>query len=365
MRSALFRRFVVVLALTGGLLPAVPAGSEPADTGGAVPGVTAAGYRVRYLVPPNPLNSTEGMVLDGQGGLFICQALFNRVVRLDLASGQITRIANESDAEPLQAPDDIALGPDGNLYVANLFGRNVTRISPDGEERTVVGSNLGDGGTGTNGIAFNAQGRLFATDLSFSDPSHPGGLWEVDPAGVKPPVPIVRPLPTPEGFAFGPDGLAYIPEMFAGRIDVVDVDARTVRTLVDGFGYLVSLDFDREGRLVVLETDTGKVWRVDRTTGARTFLAQGAPGLDNVVVFPDGTIWVTNFAQGNVRRVNEAQGVLEPVFPERPLTLPFSLSEAPDGSLIVGDFTAVSRVQAGESTRLSRLLVSDLQLLTP
>ena len=84
----------------------------------------------------------------------------------------------------------------------------VTRISPDGRQRKVVGSNLGDGGTGTNGIAFNAQGRLFASDLSFADPSHPGGLWELDPEGVRPPVPLIRPLPTPEGFGFGPDGLA-------------------------------------------------------------------------------------------------------------------------------------------------------------
>ncbi|HKN38784.1 MAG TPA: hypothetical protein VJ456_06725, partial [Acidimicrobiia bacterium] len=213
-------------------------------------------------------------------------------------------------------------------------------------------------------------------------PSHPGGLWEVDPAGVKPPVPILRNLPTPEGFGFGPDGLAYIPEMFAGRIDVVDVDARTVRPLVDGFGYLVALKVDGQGRLVTMETDTGKVWRVDRTTGARRFVAQGPPGLDNLVVAADGTIYVTNFVQGNVWRVDEARQVMVPLLPESPLALPFSLSEAPDGALVVGDFTAVTRLTGGGSgsggpvraDRLSRLLVDvgaasspakQFQLLTP
>ncbi|HEV7536066.1 MAG TPA: hypothetical protein VGP90_10555, partial [Acidimicrobiia bacterium] len=325
------------------------------------------------------LQQTDGMALDGHGGLFVTQALSNRVVRLDLASHTITPIADEPDADAVHVPDDVALGPDGHLYVTAMFDRAVVRMTTDGKDRKVVGANLGDGSALTNGIAFNAQGRLFASDLSFADPSHPGGLWEVDPAGVKPPVPILRNLPTPEGFGFGPDGLAYIPEMFAGRIDVVDVDARTVRPLVDGFGYLVALKVDGQGRLVTMESDTGKVWRVDRTTGARTFVAQGPPGSDNLVVAADGTIYVTNFAEGNVWRADEARGVLVPLLPERPLALPFSLSEAPDGALVVGDFSAVTRLTGagtpgGRPDRLSRLLVDvgaasspakRLQLLTP
>ena len=377
MRSAWSRVVTAVLGL--GAVAVAP----PGPAGGSVAtGVVAPGYRATYLVPPAPLQQTDGMALDGQGGVWVTQALSNRVVHLDLGTGAITRIADEPDADPVHVPDDIALGPDGSLYVTAMFDRAVVRMTKDGRDRTVVGSNLGDGSALTNGIAFNAQGRLFATDLSFADPSHPGGLWEVDPAGVKPPVPILRNLPTPEGFGFGPDGLAYIPEMFAGRIDVVDVDARTVRPLVDGFGYLVALKVDGQGRLVTMETDTGKVWRVDRTTGARRFVAQGPPGLDNLVVAADGTIYVTNFVQGNVWRVDEARQVMVPLLPESPLALPFSLSEAPDGALVVGDFTAVTRLTGGGSgsggpvraDRLSRLLVDvgaasspakQFQLLTP
>jgi sugar lactone lactonase YvrE len=356
-------RLLVAWAIVATVVVPAPAGAR-AD----VAGVRAPGCGVRYLVPPNHgLNQTDGMALDGKGGLYVTQALYNRVVHIDLAHPEkVTVIADGTDPEPLQVPDDVALGPDGNLYVTELLGRKVTRISPDGKQRKVVGSNLGDGGTGTNGIAFNAQGRLFASDLSFADPSHPGGLWEVDPEGVKAPVPLIRPLPTPEGFGFGPDGLAYVPQMFDGRIDVIDVDARrVVRTLVDGFGYLVALKVDRTGNLLTMETDTGKVWRVDRQTGARTLVAQGPRGLDNLVEDGDGTIYVSNFAQGNVYRVDQAAGVFVPLVPDRSLTLPFSLSETDDGSLLVGDFTAVARVTDGRVTRPNRLLVDGLQLLTP
>jgi sugar lactone lactonase YvrE len=359
-------RLLVAAVSLGGLVLPLPAGAGGTTAAADSPaGVEAPGYHVRRLVPPNPLNQTDGMALDGHGGVFVTSALYNRVSHLDLATGAVTVIADETDAEPLAAPDDITLGPDGNLYVTELLGRKVTRLSPDGKHRKVLGSNLGDGGSGTNGIAFNAEGRLFATDLSFADPSHPGGLWEVDPQGVKPPVPIVRPLPTPEGFGFGPDRLAYVPEMFAGRIDVIDVDARTVRPLVGGFGYLVALKVDRHGQLVVMETDTGKIWRVDRTSGARTFLAQGPPGLDNLVIDTDGTIYVSSFAQGNIARVDLARGVLEPLLPDRSLTLPFSVSVAADGTLLVGDFTSVARVTDGRVERRNRLLVDGLQLLTP
>ena len=352
MHPAWSRGLTAVLGL-GALLVA------PSDSSAAATGVDAPGYHARYLVEPNPLQQTDGLALDGKGGLYVTQALSNRVVHFDLASQAVTRIADEADAAPLRVPDDVALGPDGNLYVTAMLDRSVIRMAPDGRHRQVVGSNLGDGSSLTNGIAFNQQGRLFATDLSFADPSHPGGLWEVDPAGVKPPVPILRNLPTPEGFGFGPDGLAYVPEMFAGRIDVIDVDARTVRPLVDGFGYLVALKVDGAGRLVTMETDTGKLWRVDRTTGARSFVAQGPPGLDNLVIAPDGTIYVTNFVQGNVWRVDETRQVMVPLLPERALTLPFSLSEAPDGALVIGDFTAVTRLtgRPAQGDRLSRLLV--------
>ncbi|MEW6472447.1 MAG: hypothetical protein AB1679_09255 [Actinomycetota bacterium] len=363
MRSVM-GRLLMAAATVGTLLVPAPVGAGNGGDGAG--GVSAPGCRARYLVPPSPLNQTDGMALDGRGGLYVTMALYNRIVRVDLQDPRnITVIADETDAEPLQVPDDIALGPDGNLYVTELLGRKVTRLSLDGKQRKVVGTNLGDGGTGTNGIAFNGEGRLFATDLSFSDPSHPGGLWEVDPEGIRPPVPVIRPLPTPEGFGFGPDGLAYVPQMFAGRIDVIDVDDRTVRKLVDGFGYLVALKVDRTGNLLTMETDTGKVWRVDRQTGARTFVAVGPRGLDNLVEDRDGTIYVSNFAQGNIWKVDQARGVMEPLIPDRSLSFPFSLSEAPDGSVVVGDFTAVARVTGDRVTRLNRLLVDGLQLLTP
>ena len=67
-------------------------------------------------------------------------------------------------------------------------------------------------------------------------------------------------------------------------------------------------------------------------------------------------------------RVDEARQVMVPLLPEAPVTFPFSLSEAPDGSLVVGDFRRhpVGR-RRRRLERLSRLLspAKQIQLLTP
>jgi hypothetical protein len=84
MRSAWSRVITAVLGLGAFLVaPAAPATSE-AD---GVSGIDAPGYHARYLVEPNPLQQTDGMTLDGQGGIWVTQALSNRVVHLDLATG--------------------------------------------------------------------------------------------------------------------------------------------------------------------------------------------------------------------------------------------------------------------------------------
>src|SRR5689334_13409667 len=127
MRPAWSPVLIAVLGLGAGLV--APGAARPAPAGAA--GIQAPGYRTRYLVGPNPLQQTDGMALDGHGGLFVTQALSDRIVRLDLATGALTRIADERDADAVHVPDDVTLGPDGNLYVTAMFDRAVVRMTPD------------------------------------------------------------------------------------------------------------------------------------------------------------------------------------------------------------------------------------------
>lgn len=374
-RAAGYGSVLLLLAAATPLLTATPGAAAPEAANTAVTDNT---YSARYLVQPNPLPSVNGMALDGQGHLYVAQALVNRVTRIDLATGAAVRIADDTDpaAEALQSPDDVAVGPDGNLYVTNALKKSVVRMAPDGSARTTVATEVTDGITGPNGIAFGPDGRLFVSDLAF-DPAHPGGLWQVDPQGKSAPVRVTDRLRVPEGFGMASDGLAYIPEYYAGRIAVVDPqDPASVTRLPAEFSGMVSAvkvtpkSLDPAEPLIAVENlpGRGNVWRVDRTSGAKTLLATGAgAAFDNLVVDPrSGAIYVSNFVQGGVQRVNPRTCDLTQVVPAGPLATPTSLSLNADGSILVAGATSLASVTPrGQVTTLSQFLVDGNQGVTP
>jgi len=129
--------------------------------------------------------------------------------------------------------------------------------------------------------------------------------------------------------------------------------------VASGLGMLAALEVDPAGRLVVVEADTGRVWRVDRFTGDRTLLASGEPGLDNLAIDGTGAVYVSNFVRGDVRRVDAGHGTLVPLGDDAPLSMPSSLAPgAGGGSLLVADVTSVARLDArGDVQRVGRIFV--------
>jgi streptogramin lyase len=338
-----------------------------------VPGssVQAPGYQVKKLVQQNPLPASNGLALDGQGRIFVAHAFFNSISRVDPVTHQVVSIANGSQpvADQVQTPDDLAFGPDGNLYVASVFSKSILRVSPNGGTPVTVGSGITDGNTGPNGIAFRGN-RLFVSDLEFV-PGSKGSIWEVDPAGAKPPVQVARDLEVPEGFDFASNGLAYVPEMYAERIAVVNVDTGQVSRLGVSFDSpilsikVVPRNIDPTEPLIVLESGTGKVWKVSRTSGSKTLLAQGEPGLDNLQITNSGTIYVSNFVRGNVRQVDPRTKKLIPLLQDSPLSAPVSLNPTSDGGFVAGDLTSVVKIHPdGGVDRVSRFALDDDQMIT-
>lgn len=70
-------------------------------------------------------------------------------------------------AEGLMFPEGPAIGPDGALYVTEIAGQRISKISTDGTVSTFA-----DTGGGPNGAAFNAQGELLVANN--------GGRWPTD-----------------------------------------------------------------------------------------------------------------------------------------------------------------------------------------
>lgn len=130
------------------------------------------------------LNQPTGVTVDS-GNLYIAERGGNRVRKV-AANGIITSIAgtgaaaSTGDGGPaiqagIHQPGGVTLDASGNIYIAELFGSKVRRISPDGIISTFAGNGTtgyaGDGGLPASAALFiptdvklDARGNLYIAD---------------------------------------------------------------------------------------------------------------------------------------------------------------------------------------------------------
>lgn len=121
-----------------------------------------------------PSNKGNGMTLDNEGRLIVCEHVTNAVVRMDpdgLGGGREV-LATHFDGKELNSPNDVVVKSDGAIYFSDpTFGRmpgfgiereqeldfqGVYRIAPGGGEPELL---VGDFGQ-PNGLCFTADERL-------------------------------------------------------------------------------------------------------------------------------------------------------------------------------------------------------------
>jgi streptogramin lyase len=127
------------------------------------------------------------LTVDRQGRLYISDILNNRIRRVDFDLDLIETVAGNGEAgfsgdggpatlAALNNPRDLALGPDGRLYLADEMNHRVRAVDLDtGIITTVAGNGQGgfggDGGQAVSaalnrptGLEFDPQGRLYIAD---------------------------------------------------------------------------------------------------------------------------------------------------------------------------------------------------------
>ena len=240
----------------------------------------------------------------------------------------------------------LAIGPDGNLYVTSVLGSTISVINPEtgdivktyGAEDGVVGPDDVDFSSegswfwtsimtgqvagfdatgnlieaaqltpGVNPITFSNDGRLFVSQCFFGT-----NLYEVDPLG-KDKARLISDDLGPgcglNGMDWGPDNRLYGPRWFNQEVVSFDVDTNTKRTEATGFDTPAAVKFDSLGKLHVLDTGSGTIYKVE--DGQNISVAKLSPGLDNFVIDGNGRFFVTSFADGFVKRVNADKSVTE------------------------------------------------------
>jgi sugar lactone lactonase YvrE len=284
-----------------------PAASAPLPP----PDVPHDGGSVVTTVPSGGmLSGPDGATLHPSGDLLVAnwaQGRGTTVVRVPRGGGTATVFADR-----LVAPDAVAYGPDGALYVSNFGDGTVVRIDSAGARRTVV-SGLGR----PSGLAFDAAGALYVADF---------GDWNgtvvhrIDRDGVA--RVFARGFSAPIGLVFDPAGTLYVSNFGSGEVHAVAPDGRVrVHARVPNAprAMLQYLARDARGNLYVPSYGHQRIYRIDPAGGLHVVAGSGARGArdgagavaefegpNSIVREADGTLWITEYDGGRLRRITTA-----------------------------------------------------------
>jgi sugar lactone lactonase YvrE len=287
--------------------------------------------------------SLKAMAQDAAGNFFMLDGC---AVRKVTVAAEVTTVAGQPNACVLDSthfwnPVDLAVGPDGTVYVAELY--SIQSVSPSGTISVLAGARgspeaPADGSgsaarfVGVRGLAIDSAGTMYVTDS--------GAIRRVTAAGG---VTTVAGVPTPSAstdgagsnarfsdprkLAVAADGTIYIADNFRIRTmtaaGVVGTLAGGTGGVADGVGSaaqftsLASVNVGPDGLLYTTESDRTR--SVDPATGAVTTLfvnAFSGPSADGfiyararfkaptgIVAASDGTLVVADTGNHTIRRI--------------------------------------------------------------
>lgn len=348
------------------LITTIAGGDESGFSGDGGPATAARFGHLAGLAA-----GADGSVYVADGAFFSSDENGNRRVRRITPDGVITTFAGGGSAlgdggpaalARLAHPADVAVGPDGSVYIADAgmpdrsdpAAHRIRRVLPDGTIVTVAGTGeagySGDGGPATEarlnspmGIAVGADGSLYISDWLNSRIRRVGpdgiittlagtGVWASGGDGGRA---IATPIRSPAGIAVASDGTVYFADWDDNRIRRIGVDgiistiagggafgdpsasgvpARTTR-LIQPAGIALAED----GSIYVADQFNGRLRRIGPDGIITTIAGDGRWGVEGdggvarsaslagptgVAIGPGGQIYVSELG-GRVRHIAE------------------------------------------------------------
>ena len=313
------------------------------------------------------LNGPFDIAFDAAGNLYFSDTFNNRIRRVDARGGVITTIAGSGDkgyagdggpatAAALNEPYGVVVDRAGNIYTADRLNRRVRRIDArSGIITTLAGTGeaaySGDGGPAAaaglaepNGLAFDAaerqlyitdvaDNRVRVVDLATGTIASFAGTGAAEHSGDGGPAAAAGTFGA-RAVKLGRDGTVYILERQGSSLRAVDPRTGIITTIAgtgargysgDGgpardavFDAPKEMAIDRDGSLLIVDTENHAIRRIDQRSGIVTAFAGGhqggdgdggpanAAGLDRphgAVVGPDGAIYIGDTNNHRIRKV--------------------------------------------------------------
>ena len=312
-----------------------------------------------------------GLTADRDGGVIVADRK-NHVIRRVAPDGAVTAIAGSwqwpglkdgpAGAARFNGPQDVAVAPDGTIYVADTGNHRVRKITPDGTVSTVAGSDrtgaewdeTRDGpagqalfhGEGPAGLALDWYGDLYILDRNAVRRLSPSG-WVSTVVGAN-----------GLGWRDGPADEAQV----SGLHDIA----------VDDAGNLYVIDGARHG----VSADVA-IRRIGVDGIVETLYRDTAPSLGGTLAYPagiavsgSGTVYLSNTGRDQIVMLTEEgelravagtgeEGHLDGSRGTARFSAPGRIAFVPDGALVIADQsgTVIRRVAFGagsEAVALAR-----------
>jgi streptogramin lyase len=286
--------------------------------------------------------------LDGKGNLWVVDTRTGELCKVELASGRKTVV---KQLKP--ALDNLAIAPDGTVYVSNMADNSIEAFNPaTGELRTLTSGKLAvPAGLKLDGdslwvadvfgfrqvnvksgdvkdifrmqasdmeypFAVGVSSKLFALTSWFT-----GTVQLVDRATLKT-VHMIHGLKAPFDALPMEDGSVVYAEIATGSITQASgADFKTTKVIASGLAGPVQMTLGRDGALFVTEA-AGKLTRIDLASGAKTEVASGLALPEGVAQTPWGTFIVAETAKGQLTEIDPATGTRRTIATNLPIGLP-------------------------------------------
>lgn len=151
------------------------------------------------------------------------------------------------------SPTDVAIGPDGDIFVTEWGGHRILRVSPDGTVSTYAEVELTE-----PFLAFNSEGDLFVCEGE--------NLVRISPTGEKSIASDIH----ASGMAFGPSGDLFV----LCDEDIIRFTPEGDRSVFATGGLKGDIAVAPSGEVFIANHTVGKIFKVDRN-GTVTTLASG------------------------------------------------------------------------------------------
>ena len=274
--------------------------------------------------------------LDGQGNALV----------IDTHSGELSKVALQTGARRVFAKlktslDNLAVAPEGTIYVSNMADNSVQAVDPhSGEVRLLTRSLLATPGD----IALDGA-TLFIADVF--------ALRAVDTARSE-----IRDvlrahashLEYPSGIGIGGDVIA-LTSWATGSLQLLDRTTQAEREVVHGLKAPMDALPLSDGSILVAELGTGSVLRLrGEHYGDRSVVATGLAGPTQLALGKDGALFVVD-AAGYLTRIALDSGA-QRVIASR-LALPDGIAPTPWGTLVIAESAArrVIELDPADGTR--------------